>query len=959
MNLHMKLRSESGWIKSGVAAALAVALPVLFAAPLAVGEEVFSLDLGTVSIGADRPGHCPVQVESASVEEKGVSLDGIKVTYEHFVDYRPPVVFPIEISVIEYNTLTFKIKFDDGKPQEISVMILDKNSQWSAIPVSARSTKLEDGWYQFRWDIINDPNPDANANQANPAEIAQIRLIPPFASVPENEKAGFTAVDLKFISGEVVQKGDAALYKRWVDYTEAYQPDYSDSSKYLLPPEAGRLKEPLIITKGGRAFCEIVVDGASDTEMNAATELQTWFSKISGAQIPIVDRPTRANNVKIFLGRTFAQPLYAADLATLESKTGGDGFAVRALDRKVFIFGAKPKGTMNGVFTFIENNTDIIWARPHLDFGTVYTKQDELKIVWADALEKPATHFRGWMPNLGGGAPFWMWADRNRDNFIAGDAVRNQAWGDLSEYGGGHNLHMFIPKGDPQYYPTVGGVKPEALDIWKHQICMSVPDLESTYANNVNEYIETKVPPGIDMFNIKIEDNHGVCECEGCTAPITLPDGKIITKDDPAFRSTQFFNFLNKVTEKVNEVYPELKIQTYGYYFTSVAPRVKLNPNIYVLVCPYVRHDHRRPLFAPVNDSWWQIYKGWVEATPNLVIREYYGIFLHGRPLAEVFAADLRSYLDLGIRNIGSEIFPDLQQLWVDGEIRGGADQFDLGMMDLWVINRLYWNPNTDVEVLRKYFIRRTFRDAAPEMERFFGAIRERWYTAKGNSEWGEPARTLTDSGIFPKRVDEMRKLLATATEKADHPVSRVLIGRVSEVFEFCVNAANNPTPAAVPRDHEIELMNYGWWEVGESSAYRTSIEHDNRVVSAVHIVFRGKDPRVGLRGPFQMGGRLDFSGRSLSFTLLPASKNPGDAPVPILSFTDSAEAVMESRPSAYKKGANGELILNWTPTGTGVGERAVDLTQIKWPDLRYPTDIEPGETVEFYLLDGKLSPKN
>ena len=51
-----------------------------------------------------------------------------------------------------------------------------------------------------------------------------------------------------------------------------------------------------------------------------------------------------------------------------------------------------------------------------------------------------------------------------------------------------------------------------------------------------------------------------------------------------------------------------------------------------------------------------------------------------------------------------------------------------------WVIARLMWNPDLEVEQLRRYFNRRAFREAAPWMDRFFGVMREAFRTATSTS---------------------------------------------------------------------------------------------------------------------------------------------------------------------------------------------------------------------------------
>ncbi len=108
--------------------------------------------------------------------------------------------------------------------------------------------------------------------------------------------------------------------------------------------------------------------------------------------------------------------------------------------------------------------------------------------------------------------------------------------------------------------------------------------------------------------------------------------------------------------------------------------------------------------------------------------------------------------------------------------------------MEYWVITRLYWDPGANVENLRKYFIRRTFREAAPDMEKFYGTIRTLYFAEPRTSDFEENHETLR-LVIASGKLDELRGYLKSAREKVKHPVSGMMVGRISEHFETWVNS--------------------------------------------------------------------------------------------------------------------------------------------------------------------------
>ena len=912
----------------------------LLASLLVLMAAVAPLFAGTDSELPIEPGRATVEGGSRSpvritpgITDEGESLE---VRLPHSDGY-PQVRFPVDQPTEGFFTLCFKVRFH-GTVRNFGVLVSDSAGVWNRVEFKSRSRKLEDGWYEFSWDTVNQPGVDRGADLS---ALRQVAFKFALNEIPEGTEELLTFKNLRFVAWQGVTAGDPALFKKWKDYAKSYRPDYSDSTWALLPPKTGRLETPLALVSSGKALGEILLPlNASEVEQNAGKELQHWFEKISGVRLPILTEASRTKNVKLFLGRDLSSATCKDDVEKLGST---DGFAVRTNGNNIHIFGATPKGTLNGVFAFIENNTDIIWARPHFDYGTVFSKTPDIVIRWGNALELPATRLRGWLPNAGGSPDaFARWLTRNRGN----QGIVPSEWGGTVEIGGGHNLQSFIPKNDPAFYPVIKGKKPEKLSIWKHQICLSVPDLENIYADNVLKFLREKAPQGIDIVNIKIEDNWGVCECEQCLAPITLPNGETLPSTDDAFRSTQFFRFLNRVTENINKVYPNLRVQTYAYFYTAIPPKVPLNNNIQILFCPYVRKDHRTPMFSPVNDHWWKMQTEWARATPNVVVREYYGILNEGRPLAEVAAADIRSKLAQGINCFTAEVNDDDNRLWWDGVVRGAGDEYDVNMMEHWVTQRLYWSPDADVEALRKYFIRRTFHEAAPEIERVFGMIREDWFTQRGSSTWGAGVlhRAFTASG----REAEVRELLDTALRKVKNPTARILTARLKERIE---TAFLPEKPIPFERAQEINgekffpatgLLTYGWG----LPAYRTTVEREGSFKDGIRVRFTKNTPIAATR-PFL----TDLSNRTIQFHMVRSVASPNIDPATLPKLRIIQGNHRENAPD-YLTNPDGSFTLEWTPEAS-----TMNLSQINRFEFIYPeSQLSEDEFDEFLLTDIRVT---
>lgn len=925
---------------------------------------------GTIPLQLDPAGveggkSAPMSANVVEVTDQGQSQRGLKLVMQHRAASH---AFRINFDAVDgnqYNTLQFKVHVDTatGDPSSFGIWILNKKGEWAATSFLKHATDLGDGWYQFSWDMVNQPD----NRLIDLSELNQIRIRYGFEGVPEGKTDVLTLIDMKFVSGLSVKTGDPELYQQWRKYIAAYKPDYRDSSKDLLPPETGRIATPLPLTVNGKAVSKIIVpQDASEPLRLAGSELQHWLREISGAEIAIIATPDGGNDTHILLGRNFAMGKYDQDIATLADT---DGFAVRTDDKNIYIFGATDKGTLNGVFVFLGNNTDVIWPRPQPELSAVFTSTPSLNVLWGNALEKPATLLRGWATNLGLRPETEIWETRNRVNYpkggggVALDATRRMAQGNYVEYGGGHNLSGFLGK-NPDFYPEIDGAKVTTFNIWKHQPNFTAPGIVDAVASNAVAYIQKKAPPHIDTININIEDNWGVSTDSKSLAPIPLPDGTLLNSDDPAFRSTQFFIFLNAVAEKIHVVYPDLMVGTYAYFFTATAPKIPIHPNIRVYFAPYVRKDYRSPLSAPINAHWWTQLTAFAKMTPRVVIREYYGIMNGGRPLAEVVGFDVKSYLPLGVKEYTAEMFPDEEMIWSDGAYRSGRQEWDFMAMDFWVINRLYWNPDQNVEQLRKYYLRRTFHEAASAMEMSFGILRENWYKSLNESSFEDPEGVMSRFVIQPGDEAQMRQLLMDAHEAAGHAVSRMSVDVLAKTFDrwLALSKATPDQKKALTQRTTEQVLQLGWgsntdWGTSSSWASSTVINRDDKTIPAIRVTVRGdraNGNEVKIANAFLAGLPGQQKGDTLSFAMVPGVLPETVRPLQlVLTATDRNGVEITAPAEAFNTLSNGGLNVRWKLASA---DDTFDSTQIKKMTITIPNEVF-GVTPEltYYITDWSL----
>lgn len=549
----------------------------------------------------------------------------------------------------------------------------------------------------------------------------------------------------------------------------------------------GLKADALRLTVDGKPNAEILLpENAQEEEVSTAQELQTAIAEISGATLPITS-VAADGVVSIYLGRTLAEEAFADDLRHLERS---DGYAVRRNGPNLYIFGTTPEGTRNGVFAFLERNTDIIWARP-ADFGTIFTKTPTIEAREVDFREKPAFLWRGWNITSVGGKEkktTHEWAIRNRCNWTD--------YGPRKSFGGGHNLYRVLGEHVVDGGAFVGMTHGERKVKGAPQPCFSNRDMWRAFTDKFLEIVKTH--PEQERFEININDTNRTCECPGCAKALLLPDGSTLKPSDPAFRSTQFYQFLNHVAGEVGKRYPNVKINSYAYVFSIVPPKIKLADNISIEFAPLDR-DYKGALLDKVNEKWGGYLQQWMELCDDMIIYEYYGWSEFPRPISCMVARDLRHLSAHGVKRIHSELNPDLDITPWNSKTYVLSEVWDASAMEYWVISKLFWNPDQDVDLLRREFLARAYREAAPAMTKYYDLIRDSWYSDQGKSNYRGYGASLMARYVVEKGVENAcRAALREAEEKSVHPGSREMVKRARRLFEKTLRKAKEALPPEV-----------------------------------------------------------------------------------------------------------------------------------------------------------------
>lgn len=550
----------------------------------------------------------------------------------------------------------------------------------------------------------------------------------------------------------------------------------------------------------------VLAPDAALPEIRAAREIQHWVRRISGKEMRVLAAASDREQMKLFVGRHWAEPLFPGDLKTLE---GSDGFAVRQKGRNIYLFGARPAGALFGAMRFLEKNTDLIWARPEKEFGALFSVNPKLEFKEADFMLRPAFSKRMTGSYYAQSAEAGIW--QGRAGFNTGAHYYNQF--EREEMGGAPtfdgNFMSVMAQSDRYAFEKCAKEHPEFFALVNGQrqiqpggyICYTAPGIAEAIAAGLCRVMDAAAARGekLEHISVRTRDGWTVCSCAECMKPIPLPDGRLLkpkgdtAQSDPLFFSTRMTLMMNKVAAEFAKAHPDTSIGVLAYLYMSVPPAVKHAANLIPSFCAYDTCSLRFPILDGKDNhiiygdsggrAWEERFREYLNrnAGENRKLSQFAYYYCNGfAAVADSAGADWSAMVKSG----------GVHGILMDGFTEGKGDEFsmwDYQALERWIMARLMWEPTLDPQALREYYIQRAYGKAAPEMLEFYNTIRKAWKDPeiKFGPNCHTPSADLFDTLIVKTGNEKkLRDLLVEAAKKADKPESRILVERTVLAFD-------------------------------------------------------------------------------------------------------------------------------------------------------------------------------
>lgn len=426
--------------------------------------------------------------------------------------------------------------------------------------------------------------------------------------------------------------------------------------------------------------------GASETEEVAVSELQ-YYLKLAGNVDISVERnsPDCKRHKHIYVG-------WNKNCNEQRPAKDDDGFVYKTIGDDLYIYGGADRGTMYGVFSFVEH-----------EFGVRWYTSDYTKSVFLGTYSLPKLNHRE-KPYFTHRLDFYYkalndeaWCAHNMMNEMYG--MKQSRFGRFSAYYGIHTSFSHVSP--DQYY----GSHPEYFSMRRGkrindgQLCLSNKEVASIMVASVLKTI--KENPGYWIYDVSQMDNQNYCECNACSAIANRYGGQ----------SGLMVWFVNKVAREVNKVYPDVKIGTFAYQYTRHAPKnIRPGKNVVIRLCDIECCQAHTIGECESGQLFLKDLHDWQKLTKNIYVWSYavdFSQYLAPFPNIKAMAGNIRLYSKSNVVGLMEEAQYETE--WGEfSELRQ------------WLIAKLLWNPYQDVDSLAEMFIKDYYGIAAKNVLRYY-----------------------------------------------------------------------------------------------------------------------------------------------------------------------------------------------------------------------------------------------
>ena len=445
----------------------------------------------------------------------------------------------------------------------------------------------------------------------------------------------------------------------------------------------------IVLAENGQTFYSIFYGTSENTIVeHAAQELGQWLNAMAGVNFPVIT-DDNFSGPKIIIGKNNPFTNSVSDDIKFDS-IKGDGFRILTKDNNIYITGNIERGTMYGVYYFLDYYFGIRWFSPEF---TVTPSHSKLTVPQTNNLQNPRFSYRE------------IFSRDSEDGYYrAHNRLNGNRWGTHRQFtdfdpdintwsqdgpAGGANFHDIVSEN----YHSGGQIK---------MMEEAVRTQATNYYNNLLNTESNKY-----WFSFSQEDNGWTPDTES----------KAFAESHGNALSAPVIDMVSDVAARIRQTRPNAHLSTYAYQW-SFKPPTGLTVPEYVMVemapieanfgFPYNNNLHNKE----AHDA----FTGWNNIASSLAVWDYNTNFQNYlQPLPNIYPMfqnikyfstlpAIKSYFGQGAYNTEGAEFADLRA---------------------WVAARLLWNPNQDYHSLINEFCDGYYGPASTYIKQYIDLLQQ------------------------------------------------------------------------------------------------------------------------------------------------------------------------------------------------------------------------------------------
>lgn len=488
----------------------------------------------------------------------------------------------------------------------------------------------------------------------------------------------------------------------------------------------------MVLADRGKSLVPIVLQPeAVEPSRLAAEELARYIGKISGGTPEIIGDSRRIPESAIWIG---IHPLLSKVYPGLDTGFRHPEEILIASNGRHLVIAGRDKffgdhqveyGTVNAVYTFLQESLDVRWLWPG---------ESGEDIIWKETLTVPSFEYR-FHPELLKRSSLLLRSERLEETDtwtlrqrIKLDSLKGRAGGHAyTDYWERfHEEHpdwfALQPDGTRSGYPNPRTVK----------MCLSNPGVAEQWLADAEEAI--RKDPELNMIMAGENDGHssGLCVCENCRA-WDHPDGHPWTyrwdggvREEYVAMSDRYVTYFNRLARMLRKKFPDrdnLYVQGLAYG-PSTPPPVKAVPDDNVIISyvgkwPTIDETTRREQKEQ--------FRRWARVAPHVFYR----------PNLWYWTGGAWALPDAALTNVGE----DFRFLGENNCIGIFADyaqhHWSTQAPQYYLMTQLTWDPSRDGKAILEDYYRRGFGRAAGAIKGYWDLMEEGFVKVTGSEGFG------------------------------------------------------------------------------------------------------------------------------------------------------------------------------------------------------------------------------